>query len=221
LNIPDLGFIVPNMGMKKKTAKPAAPPARGIADALFSKVQQRVLGVLFGNPGRSFYANELIALAACGTGAAQRELMQLEGAGLVTVNRIGKQKHYQANAAAPVFRELRGLIIKTSGLGDVLRAALAPFAAQISAAFVYGSVAKAQDTATSDVDLMVVSDTLTYADFFAAMEAATERIGRPVNPTIYTREELAKRLKQKNAFVTRVKQQPKLWLIGEEHGFAP
>lgn len=88
----------------------------GLADALFSKVKQRVLGALYGNPGRSYYANEIIALAESGTGAVQRELTRLAEAGLVTVTRVGKQKHYQANAAAPVYEELRGLVLKTSGL---------------------------------------------------------------------------------------------------------
>lgn len=206
--------------MKKKTLKSPEQPPLGMADVLFTKVQQRVLGVLYGNPGRSFYANELITLAASGTGAVQRELMRLEGAALVTVSRVGNQKHYQANAAAPVFEELRGLVLKTSGLADVLRTALAPFADRIHAAFVYGSVARAEDTATSDIDLMIVSDTLTYADVFQALEQATNRLARKVNPTIYTRQELAKRRRQGNAFVTRVRQQPKLWLIGEDRGFA-
>ena len=98
----------------------------GIASALFPKVRQRVLAVLFGNPNRSFYANELIALAQSGTGAVQRELAALSGAGLLTVKRQGNQKHYQANSDAPVFAELRGLVLKTMGLTDVLRAALAP-----------------------------------------------------------------------------------------------
>jgi predicted transcriptional regulator len=115
---------------------------RGLADALFAKVQQRVLGVLFGNPGRSFYANEVIALAHSGTGAVQRELARLEAAGLVTAARVGKQKHYQANQASPVFQELRALVLKTSGLADVLREALAPASDRIRAAFVYGSIAK-------------------------------------------------------------------------------
>jgi hypothetical protein len=113
------------MGTKKRRAKAPAAPS-GIADALFSKVQQRVLAVLFGNPGRSFYANEVIGLAGSGTGAVQRELARLEAAGLVTVTRIGKQKHYQANAAAPVFEELRGLVLKSTGLVDVMRDALIP-----------------------------------------------------------------------------------------------
>jgi hypothetical protein len=127
-------------------------------------VQQRVLAVLFGNPRRSFYANEVIALARSGTGAVQRELARLEASGLVTVTRVGKQKHYQANASSPVFEELRALVLKTVGLADVLRSALAPAAQSIRAAFVYGSIAKGEDTAASDIDLMVISDSLAYAD---------------------------------------------------------
>jgi predicted nucleotidyltransferase len=197
---------------------PAAPT--GLADALFAKVQQRVLGVLFGNPHRSFYANEVIGLAHSGTGAVQRELGRLEASGLVSVTRVGKQKHYQANADSPVFEELRALVFKTSGLADVLRAALAPLSRNIRAAFVYGSLAKGQDTAASEIDLMVVSDRLTYADLFAAVEDASTRLGRKVSPTIYSSKELAKRLKQDNAFVTRVLAQPKLWLIGDERALA-
>lgn len=211
-----MGFIIPNMGTKKSPRKTRVDPDSGVARALFTKAQQRVLGVLFGNPSRSFYANEIIAIAECGTGAVQRELTRLAGAGLVTVERVGNQKHYQANAAAPVYEELRGLVLKTSGLADVLRTALAPLAAQITAAFVYGSVAKGRDTATSDIDLMVVSDNLTHADMFGALEDAAVGLGRPVNPTVYTREELFKRLKRGNAFVKRVLAQPKLWLIGSE-----
>jgi len=187
-----------------------------IADALFPRVRQRVLAVLFGNPGRSFYANEVIALAQSGTGAVQRELAALLDAGLLLMTKRGNQKHFQANAAAPVFAELRGLVLKTMGLADVLRAALAPLEAQISAAFVYGSVAKQQDTAQSDIDVLIVSSTLGYADVFGALESATSQLGRKVNPTLYTPEDIAKRLAQDNAFVTRVLQQPKIWLIGTE-----
>lgn len=220
LIIPKLGFIIPNMGTKKRPAKTLPLPASGIADALFTKVRQRVLAMLYGNPGRSFYANEVIALAGSGTGAVQRELARLEAAGLVMVTRVGKQKHYQANDAGPVYQELRGLVLKTSGMVDVLRVALAPLAAQIHAAFVYGSVAKRQDTAKSDIDLMVISDSLSYADLFATLEEATDRLGRTVNPTVYSRKDLEKRIQADNAFVKRVLEQPKLWVIGEEHGLA-
>ena len=190
----------------------------GIADALFTKVQQRVLAVLFGNHARSFYANELIALACSGSGAVQRELARLEAAELVTVRRVGNQKHYQANSSAPVFEELRGLILKTSGLVDVLRAVLAPLAVQIDSAFVFGSVAKSKDAARSDIDLMVISERLAYADLFTALEPATIRLGRTVNPTVYSQMEIDKRTRDGNAFVQRVLAQPKLWVIGEDRG---
>ena len=208
------------MGTRRRTRKPQGTTSAGLADALFAKVQQRVLGVLLGNPSRSFYANEVIGLARSGTGAVQRELARLEASGLVTVTRVGKQKHYQANASSPVFEELRALALKTFALADVLRAALVPVSQGIRAAFVYGSVAKGQDTATSDIDLMIVSDRLTYAELFAVLEEASAQLGRKVAPTIYSLKELAKRVKQDNAFVTRVLSQPKLWLIGDESALA-
>jgi predicted nucleotidyltransferase len=204
-------MIEPNMGIKTELQN-----STDLASALFPKVRQRVLAVLYGNPGRSFYANEVIALAQSGTGAVQRELAGLSGAGLLTVTRQGNQKHYQANADAPVFTELRGLVLKTMGLADVLRAALAPLAPQIEQAFVYGSVARHQDTATSDIDVMIVSESLAYADVFGALESATATLGRKINPMLYTPAEMIKRISNDNAFVTRVLQQPKIWLIGTE-----
>ncbi len=217
---PIMGTIIPIMGIKKKRSSNPAPAVSGVADALFTKVQQRVLAVLFGNPARSFYTNELIALACSGSGAVQRELSRLEAAQLVTVRQLGNQKHYQANASSPIFEELRGLVLKTSGLVDVLRAALAPLGGQIGLAFVYGSVAKGADTAKSDIDLMVISETIAYADLFTALEPATSRLQRTVNPTLYSRIELDKRVSDGNAFVTRVLAQPKLWVIGEDRGLA-
>ena len=211
---------MPAMGMKPQALRGLARPSAGVADALFGRVQQRVLGVLFGQPRRSFYANEIIALARSGSGAVQRELARLEAAGLVTVNRVGKQKHYQANAASPVFEELRALILKTVGLADVLRTALAPLERDIQAAFVYGSIAKGQDTAASDVDLMVISDRLTHAELFATLESASNQLGRKVSPTLYSAKELARRKKREQSFVTRVLAQPKLWLIGDERALA-
>lgn len=214
--MPKLGTIMPIMGISTK-----APVMRaGLTDALFSGTQQRVLGWLFGQPQRSFYANELIGLAGAGSGAVQRELKRLEQSGLVTVHTVGNQKHYQANPASPIFAELCGIVQKTVGLAEPLRAALAPLAKKIKAAFVYGSVAKREDTAKSDIDLMLIADRLTYADVFEALETAGARLGRTINPTIYTRKELARRRVEDNAFVTRVLAQPKLWLIGGENDLA-
>jgi predicted nucleotidyltransferase len=112
------------------------------------------------------------------------------------------------------------LLLKTVALADVLREALAPVSRDIRAAFIYGSIAKGQDTATSDIDLMVVSDRLTHADLFAALEDASAQLGRKIAPTVYSSKELSKRVKQDNAFVTRVLAQPKLWLIGGESDLA-
>ncbi len=212
--MPKLGSKMPNMGIKAKVS--SAAPRTSLAAALFSNTQQRVLAFLFGQPQRSYFATELIGLAGGGSGAVQRELARLAQSGLVTVTRVGNQKHYQANPHSPIFAELCGIVQKTVGLAEPLRVALLPFADNIAAAFVFGSVAKRSDTAGSDIDLMVVSDSLNYADLFGALEEAATRLGRTVNPSIYTRQELAKRIKQKNSFVTRVLAQPKVWLIGGE-----
>lgn len=215
---------MPEMGKKTATLPPHPLAAAGrnrLADALFSATQQRVLALLFGQPGRSFYASEIIGLAGGGSGAVQRELARLADSGLLTVTRIGNQKHYRVNPASPVHDELRSIVLKTFGLADVLRAALEPLLPRIHAAFVYGSTAKGTETAGSDIDLMIVGDGLGYADVFPLLEAAGLQLGRAVNPTIYTPAELARRKKTGNAFVTRVLEQPRIWLIGNEHEFTP
>ena len=206
--------------MPKMGIPPKAKRKEGLADALFSTTQQRVLGLLFGQPERSFYATELIGLAGAGSGAVQRELARLEESGLVTVRRLGTQKHYQADPESPLFGELVGIARKTIGLAEPIRRALEPLAGRIAAAFVFGSVAKRQDSARSDIDLMVVSDKITYAEVFAALEGMNSLLGRNVNPTVYSRKELAKRIRDGNAFVKRVLQQPKIWIIGSEDALA-
>jgi predicted nucleotidyltransferase len=175
-----------------------------------------VLGLLFGHPHRSFYANEIIGWVDAGSGAVQRELARLETVGLVTTSRIGRQKHYQANEAAPIFSELRGIVLKTSGLRDVLREALSPFQDGIRVAFVFGSIAKGSDAAGSDVDLMVISDRLTYAELCWALEAASSQLARNVNPTIYASAQLARRIDEHNPFLAKVLEQPRILIIGGE-----
>ena len=209
---------MPKMGNLKSS--PRARRASGLADALFSTTQQRVLGLLFGQPDRSFYASELISMAGAGSGAVQRELARLEQSELVTVRRVGSQKHYQANPDSPLFDELVGIARKTVGLAEPLREALKPLAHQIEAAFVFGSVAKREDTARSDIDLLVISDGLNYADLYGALEPLVAKLRRTVNPQVYTRKELQRRRKDKNAFITRVLEQPKLWIFGSEDELA-
>ncbi|MFF7058427.1 nucleotidyltransferase domain-containing protein [Achromobacter spanius] len=188
----------------------------GLADALFPGTKQRVLGLLFGQPDRSFYATEIIGLVSSGSGSVQRELANLAQTGLVTVKAVGNQKHYQANPDSPIFAELCAIVQKTIGLAGPLREALAPLAPKIMAAFVYGSVAKNTDTARSDIDLMLLSDDISYGDVFAALEDAGNKLGRPVNPTILTRKEFTKRVEAQESFLTRVLAQPKIWIIGAD-----
>lgn len=199
------------MGTKLPTAAPVS-----LAGALFTHTQQRVLALLFGQPQRSFTVSELIAATGAGSGAVQREVAKLADSGLLTVQPQGNQKRYRANPAAPIHDELVGIVQKTVGLAEPLREALAPLADRILAAFVYGSVAKRSDTAASDIDLMIVSDTLGYAEVMLALHPLIERLGREINPTLYSRAELAQRLHAGNAFATRVLEQPQLWLMGDK-----
>lgn len=202
------------MGRKMPAPEPVAPVS--LAGALFTHTQQRVLALLFGQPQRSFTVSELIAATGAGSGAVQREVAKLADSGLLTVQPQGNQKRYRANPAAPIHDELVGIVQKTVGLAEPLREALAPLADRILAAFVYGSVAKRSDTAASDIDLMIVSDTLGYAEVMLALHPLIERMGREINPTLYSRAELAQRLHAGNAFATRVLEQPQLWLMGDK-----
>ena len=192
-------------------------PRSGLGDSLFSGVQQRVLGVLFGAPDKSFYRNELMRLTGSGKGALQRELDRLEKSGLVTVRPVGNQKHYQANKGAPIFEELRGIVVKTFGVAEVLRRALQPLQKAITTAFIFGSVAKRSDTSASDIDLLVISDKLGYQDLMKALLPTEAALGgRKINPTIHSRAELARKRKERSSFVVRVLEQPKIFLVGDE-----
>ena len=191
-----------------------------LSDALFTRTQQRVLACLFGGLGRSYAVNELIQTTGAGSGAVQRELARLAGSGLLTIEQVGNQKRYRANPDSPIHDELVAIVRKTFGLALPLREALAPLTEQIDAAFVYGSVAKGSDTAASDIDLMLVSDTLAYADVMAVLDPLIARLGREVKPTLYTRAELRTRVDGGNSFITRVLQQPRVWLIGGDDALA-
>jgi len=187
-----------------------------LSDALFSKVQQRVLALIFGNPERSFYTLEIVRNLNSGRGAVERELARLEQSGLVSIERIGNQKHYRANRGSPIFDELRGIVIKTVGLAEPLRQSLAPYLDKIRAAFVYGSVAKGTDTARSDIDLMVIGDDLTYGDLYAALQKAEKVLHRTVNPTFLSFDDWQRKLVTKDSVIAKIDAQPKLFVVGSK-----
>lgn len=203
-----MGIIILIMGIKTIS----------MADALFSKTQQRVLGLLFTQPDSSFYTNEIIRLTHSGTGAVQRELDKLSLAGLITLKETGNQKHYQANPALPIYEELRSIILKTFGLANIVSEALSPLKKQIQFAFIYGSIAKQTDTASSDIDLMLITDQVTYAEIFEQLEKAEAKLGRKIHPTFYSASEWQRKYQENNNFLIQVIKQPKIFLIGTEDG---
>lgn len=189
----------------------------GLAGALFTPVQQKVLGLLFGQPERPFGSGEIIELANSGTGAAHRQLQRLAEVELVTVTRVGNQKHYQANPKSPIYEELHGLVVKTIGLVEPLRSALAPIAKNIQVAFVFGSLAKGTERAGSDVDLLVVSDVVSYADLYEVLPSAERALARPISPTVMTVAEWQRKRAGRDSFAKRIAEQPKLFVVGDEY----
>lgn len=207
--LPVSGIIIPDMGTSRLART-------RLADALFTPVQQRVLALLFGQPDRRFQSAELIRLVDSGTGAVHRQLRRLADAGLVTVTRVGNQKHYQAGHDSPVFSELHGLVVKTVGIVEPLRAALASLADRIEAAFVFGSLAKRTDRASSDVDLLVISADLAYPEIFEALQSAGQTLARSVNPTLMSPDQWRDKRARHDSFVARIADQPKLFVLGSE-----
>jgi predicted nucleotidyltransferase len=190
-------------------------PTLSLSDALFTKTQQRVLGLLYGKPDRSFYANEIARWAQVGKGSLMRELDRLEDSGILTLSRQGNQSHYQANPECPIYDELHSIVRKTFGIADSLRAALAPMAKEIVWAFVYGSIAKGDEHSQSDIDLMLIGENLSYSELLELLIPVEEQLGRTINPTLYTPGDWQSKKNAGNSFVVRVDQQNKIDLYGQ------
>lgn len=191
------------------------------ADALFGSTRRNVLALLFGRPGEEFYVREIVRTAGTGTGAVQRELGNLLEAGLVRRRTSGRQVYFSANPDSPVFPELRGLLAKTAGITTVVRAGLADLAAKglIQAAFLFGSVAAGQQVPGSDVDLVVVGS-VRLSELLPALGPVQDRLGREINPVLFTPREFAARLAGPEGFLQRVMTGPKLMVVGESGDFA-
>lgn len=187
-----------------------------ISDALFTKTQQRVLGLLFGRPEHTYYLNEIARLAAVGKGSVSRELERLCAAGLLIVSKQGNQSHYQANPNSPIFSEVKAIVQKTFGIADIIKTALKPLLPQLTHAFIYGSIAQGTEHAGSDIDLMLVGDDISYSAVMELLMPTEKLLGRKINPTLYTIDEFENRKASNQHFIKRVMEQPKLWLKGSE-----
>jgi predicted nucleotidyltransferase len=184
-----------------------------LSDALFTETQKKVLGLLYGQPGRSFYTREILALTGMGVATIKRELDRMLAAGILSMTRIGNQHHYQANPHCPIYSELLGIVKKTFGVTEVIRRALEPLAGRIERAFIFGSVASGKESATSDIDLMIVGD-VGFAEVVGALYPVQETLGREINPKIYRREEWIQMQNTKDGFVTEVMNKPVMDVIG-------
>ena len=193
-----------------------ASPVEGIGSALFSKGRRELLGLLFSNVEKSFYLRQIVRMLGIGQGVVQRELSRLSEARLITRTRVGSQVHYQANRESPVFAELKSLVVKTVGVVEVLRDSLSTVANQIDVAFVFGSFARAEAHASSDVDVMIVGR-VSFGDVVSALQAAQERLAREINPAVLSAEEYRARKKKKDRFLQTVLASPRMFLIGAEH----
>ena len=187
----------------------------GLADLLFGQTRGAILALLYGHPDQSFYTRQIAREVDISVGAVQRELENLSKVGLVVRNSVGSQIFYRANRDAPIFREMQALVNKTVGIFSALRSALHPLAKRIVAAFVYGSVAREEETAQSDVDLMVVGKA-TLDDVLSSLAAAEKSTGRPINPTAYSVAEFRSKLASESHFLTAVLKGQKVFLLGNE-----
>ncbi len=202
-----MGILLPIVG--RQSALASTPP-------LFGKTRQALLALLYSRADEEHLQESLIQLAGLGRGTVQRELEFLARAGVVRRTVRGRQVYFRANPDCPIYAELRGLVGKTAGVPDTLRAALAPLAGRIRTAFVYGSVAKGTERRASDVDVMVIGDA-SFAEVADALATAQEAIGREVNPSVYAPADFRAKVAARHHFLRGVLAGDKIFLIGDEH----
>ncbi|MFH0954095.1 MAG: nucleotidyltransferase domain-containing protein [Verrucomicrobiota bacterium] len=180
---------------------------------LKSRLRAKVLGWLFTHPDEEFFVRQLKGLLREDATNMSRELAHLTGLGLLTCRARGVQKYYQVNPNCPVYGELRGLVLKSFGMADILRNRLMPLDNRIRAAFIHGSQAMGKATAASDVDVMIIGD-VTFAEVVKALGPAQEALGREVNPVVYPVAEFRNKLAHGHHFLTSVMKEPKIFLVG-------
>ncbi len=182
---------------------------------MFGAYRRGVLALLLLRPEQSLHVREIARATGKAPGTLLRELNALAEAGVLARRRVGNQVHFQANADCPILEDLRNILKKTVGVADVLREALAPLAGDIRAAFVYGSIARGEERAGSDIDLMVVGE-VGFADVVAALAPPQELLRREVNPNVYPALEFKRKLAAGDPFLVRVLADRKIFIIGDE-----
>ncbi len=174
-----------------------------LLDSLLPSVRQRVLAATLTQPEKWWYLSELAQFLHTRPSSLQRELRSLEQSGILQQRKDGRRTYFKAETRSPIFRELRSIFEKTVGLIPTLTAALRPFEKKIMCAFVYGSVARREERATSDVDLMVIGSS-GLADLAPALRKAEKRLGREINVTNYSADEFRKKVAEGDHFLKTV-----------------
>ena len=186
-----------------------------LAAMLFGAYRRGVLALLLLRPEESLHLREIARLTGTAPGTLLREVNALAASGVLLRKRVGNQVHFQANPGCPIYEDLRNILKKTVGMADVLRESLAPQAASILAAFVYGSMASGEERAGSDVDLMIVGE-IRLAEAVAALSPAQTQLRREVNPNVYPALEFRKKVAAGDPFLKRVLAERKIFIIGGE-----
>ena len=197
-------------------AEPEHLKSTGLAETLFSDYRRRVLALLLLRSEEHFHVREISRLTAVPAGSLHRELKLLADAGLLARHTAGNQVRYQANRDCPIFNELAGIFRKTSGLADIVRAALLPLADNLIAAFIFGSVAKGEERTASDVDVCIVGSA-TFTEVVMALADMHQKLGRDINPVVMPHGQFVSKVNSGDQFVTRIMSEPRIFLIGNDH----
>jgi uncharacterized protein len=206
-HVPKMDTIAPNMSAITQT---------DVGARLFGRTRQAVMGLLLLRPDEQFHLRQVVRLAGVGMGAVQRELGTLVAMGLICREQSGRQVYFQADQGSPVFKELQGLILKTSGMAGILRAAMGPVAKRVRAAAIFGSTARGTMRQGSDVDLLVVSEDLSMRELAGPIREASSRLGREVNMNLYKPREWVQRCQAGHPLAKSIMSAPRIMVIGGE-----
>jgi len=186
-----------------------------LADILSSRVKAEVFRLLFGLEGQSLHLREIERQSGLAVGTVRQELQRLISLGLVEKSVDGNRRLYAANRRHPIYPDIRSIVFKTSGFAEILRAALLP-EPSIRLAFVFGSLARGEEKPGSDLDLMVLGS-ITLRQLTRRLSGVAEKIGREINPHVFTLDEFARRKQDGDHFLATVLAAPRIFIIGNDH----
>ncbi len=190
-----------------------------LSDFLLGPFRTRVLSALLLHPDAALHVRELARQLNALPGSTNRELIKLADAGILLRQQVGNQVHYRANRDCPVFAELASMLRKTSGMATVVAEALRPLAGQIQCALIFGSVARGEESAHSDVDVLVLGD-IGFGDVVEALHAAQEEVLRDINPVVYRVSDFCAKIASNNTWARDVVEKPKIFVVGTADDFA-